>query len=85
MYHVALFNANNSGLGAPEKSALAARQIPRGTPAAAATKTDAVVPSDAPAVEEATALANRTQAALSPDTPGPSVAEEGTTERSTDE
>ncbi|MDR6127041.1 penicillin-binding protein 2 [Sphingomonas sp. SORGH_AS802] len=54
-------------------------------PAAAATKTDAVVPSDAPAVEEATALANRTQAALSPDTPGPSVAEEGTTERSTDE
>ncbi|TXC70345.1 penicillin-binding protein 2 [Sphingomonas ginsenosidivorax] len=48
-------------------------------PAAIATKTDAIVPSDAPAVENATDQANATQAALV--TPGNTVAEDGTTER----
>jgi penicillin-binding protein 2 len=40
------------------------RAAHRPAPAAAATKTDAVVPSDAPAVEAATDLANRTQAEM---------------------
>ncbi len=48
-------------------------------PAAIATKTDAIVPSDAPAVENATDQANATQAALV--SPGNTVAEDGTTER----
>jgi penicillin-binding protein 2 len=48
-------------------------------PAAIATKTDAIVPSDAPAVENATDQANATQAALV--APGNTVAEDGTTER----
>jgi penicillin-binding protein 2 len=48
-------------------------------PAAIATKTDAIVPSDAPAVENATDQANATQAALV--TPGNTVAEDGTSER----
>ncbi|MBD8547474.1 penicillin-binding protein 2 [Sphingomonas sp. CFBP 8760] len=54
------------------------RAAHRPAPAAAATKTDAVVPSDAPAVEAATDLANQTQAAMANgiDTP----ADEGTTE-----
>jgi penicillin-binding protein 2 len=55
------------------------RAAHRPAPAAVATKTDAVVPSDAPAVEAATALANQTQAEMANgiDTP----AEEGTTEQ----
>ncbi|GAA3715617.1 penicillin-binding protein 2 [Sphingomonas cynarae] len=54
------------------------RAAHRPAPAAAATKTDAVVPSDAPAVEAATDLANQTQADMANgiDTP----ADEGTTE-----
>jgi penicillin-binding protein 2 len=48
-------------------------------PAASATKTDAVVPSDAPAVENATDQAAATQAALA--SPGNTVAEDGTTDR----
>ncbi|MEG3165568.1 penicillin-binding protein 2 [Sphingomonas sp. PB2P19] len=48
-------------------------------PAASATKTDALVPSDAPAVERATDQANASQAALV--TPGNTVAEDGTTDR----
>ncbi len=48
-------------------------------PAAIATKTDAIVPSDAPAVENATDQANATQAALV--TLGNTVAEDGTTDR----
>lgn len=51
-------------------------------PAAAATKTDAVVPSDAPAVEAATDLANQVQERLATDGPtGNTLAEDGTTER----
>ncbi len=51
-------------------------------PAASATKTDAVVPSDSAAVEAATDAANQTQAALATDGPtGNTVAEDGTTER----
>jgi penicillin-binding protein 2 len=51
-------------------------------PTSLATKTDAVVPSDAPAVEDATDLANASQAALAGAGPsGDSVAEDGTTER----
>jgi penicillin-binding protein 2 len=50
-------------------------------PAGLATKTDATVPSDAPAVESATDLANASQAALAGDGPsGNTVAEDGTTE-----
>jgi penicillin-binding protein 2 len=50
-------------------------------PAAAATKTDAIIPSDAPAVEAATDLANRTQETLATDGPAEDTpAEEGTTE-----
>ena len=60
-------------MAATEAAYRAARNPP---PAAAATKTDAVVPSDAPAVERATDLANQTQAALATNT----VAEEGSTE-----
>ena len=59
--------------------AVAYRAAHAPAPAAAATKTDAVVPTDAPAVEAATDLANRTQETLAADdTP----AEEGTTENS---
>ena len=51
-------------------------------PAGLATKTDAIVPSDAPAVEAATDLANQVQEALVGDGPtGNTVAEDGTTER----
>ncbi|GGB33129.1 peptidoglycan glycosyltransferase [Sphingomonas metalli] len=50
-------------------------------PAAAATKTDATVPSDAPAVEQATAAANQTQAALAEAPPADTPAGQGTTER----
>jgi len=54
-------------------------------PAAIATKTDAVVPSDAPAVRAATDLANQSQEALAAEGPtGNTVAEEGTTETSGD-
>jgi penicillin-binding protein 2 len=55
------------------------RAAHRPAPAAVATKTDAIVPSDAPAVEAATDLADRTQAELANgiDTP----AEDGTTEQ----
>ena len=53
----------------------AARMPP---PAAQATKIDATIPSDAPAVEAATDAANATQAALQT---GDTVAEDGTTER----
>ena len=50
-------------------------------PASAATKTDAAVPTEAPAVEAATALANHTQEALAADGPAADTpAEEGTTE-----
>jgi penicillin-binding protein 2 len=58
---------------AAEEAAYRAAHTP--APAAAATKTDAVVPSDAPAVEAATDLANQTQAEMANgiDTP----AEEG--------
>ena len=52
-------------------------------PAAVATKTDGVVPTDSAATEAATDLANQTQAALATDGPnGTTVAEDGTTERS---
>ena len=51
-------------------------------PAEAATKTDATVPSDAPAVEAATDLANQTQATLADDAMGVTVAEEPAAERS---
>ena len=54
-------------------------------PAALATKTDATVPTDAPAVEAATDLANQAQEALAADGPtGNTVAEDGTTEQATD-
>ena len=51
-------------------------------PAEAATKTDAIVPSDAPAVEAATDLANQMQATLADDAMGVTVAEEPAAERS---
>jgi penicillin-binding protein 2 len=52
------------------------------TPATAATKNDAVVPSDSPAVENATNASNAIAAALQGDGPtGNTVAEDGTTER----
>jgi len=59
---------------AAEEAAYRAAHAP--APAAAATKIDAVVPSDAPAVEAATDLANQTQAEMANgiDTP----ADEGT-------
>ncbi len=62
---------------AAQSAAYRAAQAP--PPAASATKTDALVPSDAPAVERATDQANATQAALVK--PGSTVAEDGTTER----
>ncbi len=62
---------------AAQSAAYRAAQAP--PPAANATKTDALVPSDAPAVERATDQANATQAALVK--PGSTVAEDGTTER----
>jgi penicillin-binding protein 2 len=50
-------------------------------PAAVATKTDPAVPSNAPAVEAATDLANATAAAMEGDGPtGNTIAEDGTTE-----
>ena len=65
---------------AAEAVAYKAAQSP--PPAASATKTDAVVPTDSAAVEAATDLANQTQAALATDGPtGNTVAEDGTTER----
>ena len=65
---------------AAQENAYRAAQSP--PPAANATKTDGVVPSDSDAVEAATDLANQTQAALAPDNPlGNSVAEDGSTER----
>ncbi|WP_445193987.1 penicillin-binding protein 2 [Sphingomonas sp. Tas61C01] len=66
---------------AAEAATYKAAQTP--PPAAIATKTDAVVPSDSDAVEAATAAANQSQAALAIDGPtGNTVAEDGTTERS---
>jgi penicillin-binding protein 2 len=66
---------------AAQEAAYRAAQAPQ--PAAIATKTDGVVPSDSDAVEAATDLANQTQAALAPESPlGNSVAEDGSTERS---
>ena len=66
---------------AAEAAAYKAAQAP--PPAAIATKTDAVVPSDSDAVEAATDAANQSQAALAVDGPtGNTVAEDGTTERS---
>ncbi|HEU0065825.1 MAG TPA: penicillin-binding protein 2, partial [Sphingomonas sp.] len=63
---------------AAEAAAYRAAHTP--APAALATKTDAVVPTDAPAVEAATDLANRSQEALAADGPtGNTVAEDGTT------
>ena len=63
-----------------EADAYRAARTPQ--PAGLATKTDAIVPSDAPAVEAATALANQTQEALVGDGPsGDTVAEDGTTEQ----
>ncbi|WP_267380139.1 MULTISPECIES: penicillin-binding protein 2 [unclassified Sphingomonas] len=63
-----------------EAAAYRAARMP--TAAVEATKTDAVVPSDAPAVEAATDQANATQAALAHDGPaGNTVAEDGSTER----
>ncbi len=49
-------------------------------PAAAATKTDAIVPADAPAVEQATDSASRAQAALAEAPAADTPAAEGTTE-----
>ncbi|WP_375421596.1 penicillin-binding protein 2 [uncultured Sphingomonas sp.] len=66
---------------AADAAAYKAAQAP--PPAAIATKTDAIVPSDSDAVEAATAAANQSQAALAVDGPtGNTVAEDGTTERS---
>ena len=66
--------------------AAAYRAVHAPQPAGLATKTDAIVPADAPAVEAATDLANQTQEALVGDGPtGNTVAEDGTTERATDE
>ena len=65
---------------AAEAAAYRAAHAPQ--PAGLATKTDAAVPTDAPAVEAATDLANQTQEALVGDGPtGNTVAEDGTTER----
>ena len=61
-------------------TAAAYRTAQSAPPAAIATKTDATVPSDAPAVENATDIANRTQADLAGGEGG--VAEAGSTERS---
>jgi penicillin-binding protein 2 len=55
------------------------RKAQSAPPAAIATKTDATVPSDAPAVENATDLANATQEALT--TPGNTVAEDESRDR----
>lgn len=63
-------------MAATEAAYRAAQSAP---PAAIATKTDALVPSDAPAVERATDQANATQAALVG--PGNTVAEAGSPER----
>jgi penicillin-binding protein 2 len=64
---------------AAEAAAYRAAHAPQ--PAGFATKTDATVPTDAPAVEAATDLANQTQEALVGDGPtGNTVAEDGTTE-----
>jgi penicillin-binding protein 2 len=55
------------------------RKAQSAPPAAIATKTDAIVPSDAPAVANATDLANATQEALT--APGASVAEDDSRDR----
>ena len=55
------------------------RKAQSAPPAAIATKTDAIVPSDAPAVVNATDMANATQEALT--TPGSTVAEDDTRDR----
>ena len=55
------------------------RKAQSAPPAAIATKTDAIVPSDAPAVVNATDLANATQESLT--TPGSTVAEDDTRDR----
>ncbi len=60
-------------------TAAAYRTAQSAPPAAIATKTDAIVPSDAPAVANATDSANRAQADLATSDGG--VAEDGTTER----
>ncbi len=60
-------------------TATAYRTAQSAPPAAIATKTDAIVPSDAPAVANATDSANRAQADLATSDGG--VAEDGTTER----
>jgi len=66
-------------MAATEAAYKAAQSPP---PAAVATKTDGVVPTDSAATEAATDLANQTQAALAGDGPGgTTVAEDGTTER----
>ncbi len=62
---------------ATQAAAYRAAQAP--PPAASATKTDALVPSDAPAVERATDQANASQAALV--SPGNTVAEDGSVDR----
>jgi penicillin-binding protein 2 len=66
-------------MAAQETAYRAAREP---APAQAATKTDATVPADAPAVEAATDLANQTQATLADDAMGITVAEEPAAERS---
>ncbi len=63
---------------ATQEAAYRAARTP--APAAVATKTDGTVPSDAPAVEAATALANQAQAALAEAPAGDTPAAEGTTE-----
>ncbi|WP_194150410.1 penicillin-binding protein 2 [Sphingomonas oligophenolica] len=66
---------------AASQASYKAAQSPR--PAAVATKTDGVVPTDSAAVEAATDLANQTQAALTgTSAAGDTVAETGSTERS---
>ena len=70
-------------MAAQQAAYRAARETP---PAAIATKTDAVVPSDAPAVRAATDLANESQEALAAEGPtGNTVAEDGTTETTGDQ
>ena len=60
-------------------TAEAYRKAQSAPPAAIATKTDAIVPSDAPAVENATDMANATQEALT--APGATVAEDDSRDR----
>jgi penicillin-binding protein 2 len=65
-------------MAAQEAAYRAARNPP---PASAATRTDTAVPSDAPAVERATDLANESQAATGPTVAEDPVAEGGSDER----